>query len=201
MPHSKVSITSYSWRALRFCEISRSLSCSRSGAAFFLLDFAVRRSLFVWPQGLFGHGELPAFRLALLRAIVRVALLAGCPRQPLAHLSFYLLRGPYSSHTSRLNKAFNVAIRITVRLYYATPIADCPRSTLRVGDRSRLLHVTFASLANRLEPRGQALMSVANQPSSTAGRALEAHLLGQIDFDGALALQQRLVYEDIRAAR
>jgi lipoyl(octanoyl) transferase len=38
-------------------------------------------------------------------------------------------------------------------------------------------------------------MSVANHPSSAAGRALEAHLLGQIDFDRALALQQRLVYE------
>src|SRR5262245_53608060 len=36
MPHSSVSITSYSWRALRFCAINRSLSCSRSGAVFFL---------------------------------------------------------------------------------------------------------------------------------------------------------------------
>ena len=44
MPHSKVSMTSYSWRARRFCAIIRSLSCSRSGASFFFLpDFAVGR--------------------------------------------------------------------------------------------------------------------------------------------------------------
>ena len=35
MPHSSVSSTSYSCRGLRFCAISRSLSCSRSGASFF----------------------------------------------------------------------------------------------------------------------------------------------------------------------
>ncbi len=38
-------------------------------------------------------------------------------------------------------------------------------------------------------------MSLANARLPAAGRALEAHLLGQIDFDRALALQQRLVYE------
>jgi lipoyl(octanoyl) transferase len=38
-------------------------------------------------------------------------------------------------------------------------------------------------------------MSVASHHASAAGRTLEAHLLGQIDFDAALALQQRLVYE------
>ncbi len=38
-------------------------------------------------------------------------------------------------------------------------------------------------------------MSVASHHASTTGRALEAHLLGEIDFDRALALQQRLVYE------
>ncbi len=38
-------------------------------------------------------------------------------------------------------------------------------------------------------------MSVASHPASAAGRALEAHLLGQLDFDRCLALQQRLVYE------
>ncbi len=38
-------------------------------------------------------------------------------------------------------------------------------------------------------------MSLARPTAAAAGRALEAHLLGQIDFDTALALQQRLVYE------
>jgi lipoyl(octanoyl) transferase len=38
-------------------------------------------------------------------------------------------------------------------------------------------------------------MSVASHHASAVGRALEAHLLGQIDFDRSLALQQRLVYE------
>ena len=38
-------------------------------------------------------------------------------------------------------------------------------------------------------------MSAASHPLSAAGRALEAHLLGEVDFDSALALQQRLVYE------
>lgn len=38
-------------------------------------------------------------------------------------------------------------------------------------------------------------MSLARPTAAAAGRALEAHLLGQIDFDTALALQQHLVYE------
>jgi lipoyl(octanoyl) transferase len=38
-------------------------------------------------------------------------------------------------------------------------------------------------------------MSAASHALSAEGRALEAHLLGQVDFDVALALQQRLVYE------
>ncbi len=41
MPHSSVSITSYSWRADRFCAISRSLSCSRSGGGCFFAIYGV----------------------------------------------------------------------------------------------------------------------------------------------------------------